>query len=500
MKVRRKSEAINLVKLIVNYSTTEKRYAVVENKMMTKIYVDQPLQQSLVGNIYIGIVTKVVPGINAAFIDIGEEKQGFLHRDKLVNFVLSPDSIETKEQKPISQFVHQGERILVQIEKDSTGIKGPRLSGILEFQGENIIYQPHGGFVATSQKIDNQRLRDELKEFGERLIDHHEGIIFRTNSEKASQDEIESELYLLRKEFEQLQKEAIETKGPQLLKAKDLFLNQLFEELNAILAGEIIVDDLKLKQRFEAVLLQKRKSDQIKLQLYQGKENVFSSMTLELEVEKALKRLVWLDNGSYIVIDEMEALTIIDVNTGKFVGKSNRQMTVNQVNKVAAVEVAKQVILRDLGGMILIDFIDMKLESERQDIIRVLSAELKKDSKKPKIIGFTELGILQLTRRKTKPSLSETMLVKCPTCDGTGRISSPESVAFRLERELWEYRNSDYEAIYVETTEEVYQLFSGGNSIHHERLEDSIGLKILFTCELSPKPYYKIIKLSNINE
>jgi ribonuclease G len=484
-----------LVKIIVNYATSEKRYVFIESKKVTKLFVDQPIQQSLVGNIYLGIVTKVLPGMNAAFIDIGEEKQGFLHRDKLASFI---QASKEHQQKPISSFVHQGERIVVQVEKDPSGTKGPRLTGVPELQGENLIYMPHGGFVATSQKIDSSLKRDELKAFGESLVEQQEGLIFRTNSAKANTAEIEGELNELRQKYKLLQKEAILCKGPQLLETKDLFLAQLADDLNTVLEGELWVDELSLKQRLAEILSQKRLDDKISLHFYQEKENIFSAMAVANEVEKALKRVVWLDSGACIVFDETEALTVIDVNSGKFVGKSNRERTVHQVNIEAAVEAARQITLRDLGGMILIDFIDMKHDSERESIINVLAKELKKDSKKPRIIGFTELGILQLTRRKTKPSFSETMHQKCTTCGGTGGVYSAESVAFQLERELWEYRNTDCEVIEVTTTEAVYGLFSCEQAIHLERLEEKIGIKIQFTCVENCKPFYEITKLGSL--
>jgi ribonuclease G len=486
---------LELVKVIVNYATTEKRYVIVEDKKINKLFVDQPMQHSQVGNVYLGIVTKVLPGMNAVFVDIGEGKQGFLHRDKLAKFM---QSSKQNEQKPISSYVHQGEIILVQVEKDAMGTKGARLTGIIEFQGENLIYMPDGGFVATSQKIEDTHKRDDLKIYGESLTQQNEGLIFRTNSAKANLNEIQTEFLELREQYELLQKDALACKGPKLLLAKDLFLSQLFDDLNTVGLGEVWVDDLKLKQKLENILRLKRLENLLTLHYFQGKENIFSAHAVNNEVEKALKRLIWLNSGAFIVIDETEALTIFDVNSGKFVGKSSRELTVNMVNAEAAIEVARQIILRDLGGIILIDFIDMKLDSEHKHIVQTLTAELKKDAKKPKIIGFTELGILQITRRKTKPTLSETLLTKCSTCEGTGRVFSPESVAFQLERELWEYRQSDYDAVHVVTTEEVYQLFSGENEIHQQKLEDLIGMKIYFNCEQSAKPFYEITKLDSL--
>jgi ribonuclease G len=478
-----------LAKIIINHATSEKRFIVVDNQRATKLYIEQPGEQSLVGNVYLGIVTKVLPGMNAVFIDIGAEKQGFLHRDKLAVFAKA-----SEKDKPISSYVHQGERLLVQVEKDATGSKGPRLTGIIEFQGENIIYMPSGGFVATSQKIDNSRLRDELKSWGEKITKQPEGIIFRTSSANVEQDELFAELGELRKIHDRLQREAQNAKGPQMLIKKDLFFAQLGEVLSTIHEGEVWIDDLAFKQKLDQLLLARRLTERFQLYFYQGKENIFSALSVQSEVEKALKRIVWLDSGACLVFDETEALTVIDVNSGKFVGKTSRDLTVQQVNIEAAKEAARQLILRDIGGMILIDFIDMKLERERQNVRKALIDALNHDAKNTKIIGFTELGILQLTRRKTKQTLSETLHMKCPTCSGIGRVHSVESVAFGLERELWEYRQSDYAVVRVTTTEEVAQLFNGG---HGQRLEEVLGFKIKFDCVEACKPFYEITKLGS---
>jgi ribonuclease G len=475
---------INLVQFIVNYASSEKRYVLKENNRVSKLYIEQPVGQSLVGNIYLGIVTKVLPGMNAVFVDIGEKKQGFLHREKLPSHALA--------DKHLTTLVHQGEKILVQVEKDGAGTKGPRLTALLEFQGEHLIYMPQGSFVATSQKIENSKVRDELKAFGETLIYPDEGLIFRTSSANVSSDALTAELADLREQYKQLLKESQAVKGPQLIEAKDLFFSQLVNDIRKVDEGEIWVDDLSLRKKLENL------NQRVSVHFHQAKENIFSALNVEQEIEKALKRIVWLENGSYMVIDETEALTIIDVNTGKFVGKSSKDLTALQVNIEAATEVARQMMLRDLGGMVLIDFIDMKHERDRQEIISVLNHEFKKDDKKPRIIGFTELGILQITRRKTKPTLSETVQVKCQTCQGTGKVQSPESLAFKLERELYEYRQSDYHTAYVTTSEDVYHLFSGENSQYQQKLETITGLKVHFTLAPSNKPYYEITKLDSL--
>jgi ribonuclease G len=243
---------------------------------------------------------------------------------------------------------------------------------------------------------------------------------------------------------------------------------------------------LALKKSLEATI----KNPHITFTYYNGKENIFSANRLEHEIDKALKRVVWLDNGAYLIFDETEALTIIDVNTGKFSGKTDYQETVLKTNLIASLEIVRQLRLRDIGGIVLIDFIDMKREQDKQTIVDAIETELAKDEKSTKIIGFTPLGILQLTRKKTKVTLSEAIQVKCPVCEGTGRILSPETIGFRLERALLEHRNHSDEAVLVETTKEVKAAFMGAGAGFKETLEEALHLKIYFSIQPSVEPYY----------
>jgi ribonuclease G len=417
-------------KLIINYTTREKRLAVLNEKHVLKLLIDQPQQQTAVGNIYFGIVTKVLPGMNAVFIDIGEEMNGFIHRDKLISYNVSKEPLEKRKNLAVTKFAFQGEKLLVQVEKDATGTKGPRLVGISEFHPKY----------------------NELSQVAEKL------------------------------------------KKPSLLYKKDFFFEQIVYELTSGNIGEVFVDDLSLKKSLEKLEFN------IPIHFYQGKGNIFATHHIEHEVEHALQRNVPLENGAYLVFDETEALTIIDVNTGKFSGKHNLADTVVQTNLLAAEEIIRQVRLRDIGGMILIDFIDMKTEKDRQQVLRKVENCLRQDEKRTKVIGFTPLGILQLTRKKTKVALSEAMSVSCSVCEGTGRVLSAETIAFRLERELWEHRYSDYEAVWVETTEEVMELFSGEHQAHRMKLEEAIGLKLILTVTHHAKPYYHIRQFGKIEE
>jgi ribonuclease G len=417
-------------KLIINYTTREKRLAVLNEKNVEKLLIDQPQQQTAVGNIYLGVVTKVLPGMNAVFIDIGEEMNGFIHRDKLDSFVTSKEPFEKRKNQSVTKFAFQGEKLLVQVDKDATGTKGPRIIGVGEFHPQ----------------------------------------------------------------YKDLSQAAEKLKKPGLLHRKDFFFEQIVHELNRGTVMEIFVDDLPLKQRLEKLV------NDISIHLFQGKENIFAAHKLEHEIEQALQKTVPLESGAYLVFDETEALTIIDVNTGKFSGKNNLADTVVQTNLLAAEEIIRQVRMRDIGGMILIDFIDMKNDKDRQLVLRKIEDHLKQDEKLTKVIGFTPLGILQLTRKKTKVALSESLTVACSVCEGTGRVLSPETVAFRLERELWEHRYSDHDAVWVETTEDVRNFFTGAHQALASKLEELIGLKLIFTITAHPKPYYHIRQFGTVEE
>ena len=477
-------------KLIVNVLTREKRFALLDGKKVEKLEIRQPKFSTLVGNMYLGTVTKVLPGMNAAFVDIGEDKNGFIYRDKLASFVLSQESKDEKEKKSVSSFVHQGEKLIVQVEKDATGTKGPRLTGIIEWPSDNVIYMPKGKYIAISKKIEDPNKKGQIRQFGHSIKSEEEGFIFRTSSSVTSQNDLMLEIDKLRMNHHNLELKAKSIKKPGLLFESDQFFHDLVEVIKPIATElEVVVDDRSLMENLKSVY------PALSISHYTGSENIFSCFQLNGEVEKALKRIVWLSNGAYLVVDEVEALTIIDVNTGKYSGKQDLADTVLKTNLLAAEEAARQIVLRDLAGMILIDFIDMKSEMDRNSVMHTLATELKKDDRQNRIIGFTALGILQLTRKKTKVSVSESLLEKCPVCEGLGKVPSAETIVFRLERELFEYRYKDIDSVTIQCTEEVKGIFCGEQNVHLKRLEEILGFSISFNVVEHEKPFYQIVQL-----
>lgn len=488
-----RNEMMHVNQLIVNSIGREKRYAIIKNNNVEKIFLDQFEQRSLVGNIYVGIVTKVLPGMNAVFVNIGEEKQGYLQRDKIPAFFHS--SKIKKENKSLSSFVHQGEKLLVQVEKDATGNKGPRLTGMLELNGPSLVYMPQGAYIAISKKIAEEE-REKWRTFGLKIKKEKEGILFRTSCQYLTEDEVLQELDTLREKYANILKASQTVKGPKLIMSRNHFLEKIISEMEKLEEGQVIVDDVEIKKHLEKV----NQNGKIQIHFYRHLENIFTAYGIERDLQKALKRVVWLENGAYCIFDETEALTIIDVNTGNFTGKNNLDETVMKTNEQAAIEIARQIRLRNISGMILIDFIDMRKEEERRKIINLMESQLAGDENRTTIIGFTPLGILQLTRKRTKVSLLEELTTRCPVCEGTGRVLSAESVAFRLERELMEHRRSEHEAVLIETTKEVKEAFAGQKSEHLHQLEHFLGLKCYFSIQEGVKPYYSIRQFGDEGE
>ncbi|MEH7386396.1 Rne/Rng family ribonuclease [Bacillus sp. JJ1521] len=477
--------------IIMNVKTSEKRVAVIEGNKVLELNIQQPKHKEIVGNIYKGRVIDVLPGMQAAFVDIGLGRNGYIGREQLATYHLSPPS---EKEKSISHFIRQGEEIIVQVTKEGAERKGPKLTGLIEFPGASLVYLPFGNYVAVSRKMKEEEERNRWRKFGQTYLQNQEGLIIRTACENQDETKILKELEFGRSRFKVLQDQQKKLKPPSLLfDANNLADKILLENRLENIKG-IVIDDA---QTFREL---KEQLGEEKVSFFRGKENIFSFYGIEKEIERGLKQIVWIDNGAYLLIEQTEALTIIDVNTGKFQGKENLQDTVFKTNLAAAKEIANQLILRDISGIILIDFIDMKLDVERQKVIHALRSVAKEDRNRVTIHGFTSLGILEMTRKKTRNDLSAILQTNCPTCSGTGRIDSAETVVFKLERELWEHQGMDHDAVWIEATDEVKHVFLGAHNEHKKRLEDALSIKIYITELASAKHDYTIRQLGSNDE
>ncbi|MFE4704761.1 Rne/Rng family ribonuclease [Peribacillus simplex] len=482
-------------KMIANLASREKRVAVLENGVLRKLEIMPPQKLSTVGNIYLGKVTKVLPGMDAVFVDYGAEKNGFLHRDEIPSFQLTKKS---DGKASIGQFVHQGEKLLVQVTRDETGTKGAKLTGLIEFSTESLVYIHGIDYVGVSKKFKNDDLQKQWRETALQYKNPDEGLIVRTSMENESESVFLDRLAGLRELYKGLEVKAASLKAPTMLHERDAYLDMIISEMSGTATGELAIDDFEAYRELKKWIQENRKEWEISH--VSGPKNIFSEWNVEAQVEKMAKKIVWLENGGYLIFEETEAFTVIDVNSGKFTGKVAKEATLFAVNQAAAKEVARQLRLRNISGIILIDFINMDNSRHEQEIIDIVKKEAVRDEKRIQVIGFTELGILQMTRKRTSPSLSEMMSVPCPVCSGSGKIESPETVAFRLERELLEHRKTDDEAVWVEVSKAVADVLLGEKESYRPTLEELIAKKIFLSFIPDSKNAYSIKRFGSIQE
>ncbi|MGE8078430.1 Rne/Rng family ribonuclease [Peribacillus loiseleuriae] len=483
-------------KLIANLSTREKRYACLENGRISKLEVVPPNHASSVGNIYLGKVTKVLPGMEAAFVDYGEKKSGFLYRDELPSYQKAKRAGARKSS--VNQYIREGEKLLVQVTRDETGTKGAKLTGLIELSSNHVVYIHGIDYIGVSKKFKSHQSQNQWRNIAHTHKKEDEGLIIRTAMEEKSEAIFLKQLHAQRGKFAQLLKMATSLKAPSLLWQRDSFLESILTEMSEFPGGELHVDDFTYFQELKK-WQEDHESDWAIF--YEARPvNIFSHLGIESDAEQALKKIVWLKNGSYLIFEETEAFTVVDVNTGKFTGKSQKEQTLFETNMQAAKEIAHQLRLRNIGGIILIDFINMELEQHRRLILDLMKTETKQDEMRVQVVGFTELGILQLTRKRTAASLSEKLTTACPMCQGTGKVESAETVAFRLERELMEHRKLEEEAVLIEADEAVAAILFGENKSYKPVLEEMLRKEILVTILKGNDHRYEIKRFGTKNE
>lgn len=461
----------------MNCRTAEKRAALLENDRLVELFIESESSEgeSIVGNIYKGRVEKVVPGMQAAFVNIGLERSGFLQIDQLANYKTLDQT--DKRKVSISKLLHEGQEIVVQVTKDSFGEKGPRLKTLLELSGRYVVYMPNDPQIAISKKM-NEQEREVWRRFGQSICSENEGLIFRTACLKKSPETVQKEIEFLKKRWSENIKEQQTNKTPSLLFRSTDLVEFILQDLIGDEPTEIVIDDGAVFRRFKERLSIYEDST-TDMQHFMNKEDIFSYFGIEQEIERILNPYVQLENGASLMIEQTEAMTVVDINSGKFTGKYNAKETILKTNELAANEIARQLRLRNIGGMILLDFINMDSEKDKEFIKNRLIAALRLDRNYTKVYGFTQLGLLEMTRKKEQKSLLEKLTTTCPTCHNKGRVYSAEQIAFRLERALWEYKGMDHEAVWVEVPETVLELFKANEYV--KLLEETLGYKISLT-------------------
>lgn len=433
--------------LYINYIGSEKRVAVEEEQEIVELLWQRNEQKQIVGNIYIGRVMRTIAGMNAAFVNIGLEKHAYL----------------SYENVPSAMRLHEGQAILVQVVKEAIDTKGPKITANIEFTGKYVVYMPYDTVFAVSRKIKDAKKREQLL-----ALEKTGGFIFRSACEKVQIEEIQAEMHRLQLQFELVKKQEQRGKAPLLVHSSSNFLDRIFQEIPVEAVSQVIVDQRSMIQELG------ERIGAEKVTFFHEKTPLFARYGIDREIEKALQKVVWLPNGAYLLIEQMETMTVIDVNTGKFTGKQNLQDTVLRTNELAAKEIARQLRLRDIGGMILIDFINMKRREEKEKIRDIVKLHLEKDHTYTRVLGFTDLGILEITRKRKKQSLRDTLLTDCMICRSSGYVLSHETVAYELERELIAYNGTDDEAVLIAAHPNVQQIF------FEKELQRNISFQIYF--------------------
>jgi ribonuclease G len=416
--------------LLISAGCLETRVALVEDGRAAEFYVERPGQASLVGNIYKGRVENVLAGMEAAFVDIGLERNGFLFVDE----VTRPE-LKNSRGKKITELLQGGKEVLVQVVRDSMGSKGPRLTTQVGIAGRYSVYLPGTSASGVSRRLgaaERERLRAVCKTFG----DVQGGVIIRTAAEGASAEAICRDLRFLQKVWARVEHKAATCKAPALVYAEtELALRSARDVLGAEF-GAVIVDDHGVHRRLVNYLRAVAPELADRVRLYEGATPLFERYGLEEQIKRVLSRRVELPSGGYIVIDHTEAMTVIDVNTGRYVGRKMLEETITKTNVEACREIVRQLRLRDIGGIIVIDFIDMSVRSNQEAVLKALETELQQDRTKTYVVEISPLGLVEMTRQNTSKGLLEVVTMPCPHCRGVGRVYSEDSALIQVERRL----------------------------------------------------------------
>ena len=488
--------------ILINWAPQETRVAVVEQGAVQEVHMERALERGLVGNIYLGKVSRVLPGMQSAFIDIGLDRAAFLHVADLMPNIAAKHAaprdktlaenggrmLEGDPVQPIERQIFEGQALMVQVLKDPIGTKGARLTAQISIAGRLLVFLPQDNHIGVSQKIPPAQ-REALRQRVTSLATPSDGsptggFILRTNAEDASDEELADDIAYLRKTWHRI-REASTRQPPATLLYEDLNLMQrVLRDLVSAQTQTIRIDSREQFGLLKAFAAEFMPDTTAKLQLYTGERPIFDLFNIDEEITRALSRRVDLKSGGYLVIDQTEALTTVDVNTGGFVGARNFDDTVFRTNLEAAQAIARQLRLRNLGGIVIVDFIDMTREDHREAVLTEFRKQLARDRVKTMTGGFSQLGLVEMTRKRTRESLAHMLGEPCPSCDGKGVVKTARSVCYDILREiLREARAFNPREFRVVASPQVVELFLDEENQHLAGLSDFIGKPISLQSE-----------------
>ena len=472
--------------ILINVTPQETRVAVMQNGVAQELLVERSASRGRVGNIYKGRVARVLPGMQSAFVEIGLERAAFLHVADIWEH--RPKEGCATTAKPIEKILAEGQPIVVQVVKDPIGSKGARLSTQISIAGRMLVYLPQDPHIGISQRIGDEAGRVALRERLQQVMpaDEKGGFIVRTIAESATPEELSADIEYLRHLWHDLRERSLSAKPTELI-YEDLSLAQrVLRDMVSGETGRVMIDSRENFQKLSAFAQTYTPQVRPKLDHYTGERPLFDLYNVEQEIEKALARRVELKSGGYLIIDQTEAMTTIDVNTGGFVGTRNFDDTIFKTNLEAAQTIARQLRLRNLGGIIVLDFIDMDSEEHRAAVLEELRKALSRDRTRMTVNGFTQLGLVEMTRKRTRESLAHVLCEPCPTCGGRGEVKTARTACYEILREiLREARAFNAREYRVLAGRAVIDLFEEEESQSLAMLSDFIGKPISMQVENS---------------
>ncbi len=479
--------------ILINVTPREVRAALLENGVLQEIHVERAARRGLLNNIYKGRVCRVLPGMQAAFVDIGLERTAFLHASDIARRNAALNAADEQDATPpldIRELIREGDEVLVQVVKNPLGSKGARLTTFVTLPSRFLVYLPNGKGVGVSSRIEDEAEKERLRTVAEQVLAAHDqagGVIVRTAAEGADEEALKSDLEFLRKLWlvvqEQCRKGAVKT-----LVHEDLPLPiRVLRDLATTDVERILIDsesDFQHMQTFTATFLPQLGP---KLELYTRRRPIFDLHGVEDEIKKALDRSISLKSGGYVIFDQTEAMTTVDVNTGAYVGHRNLEETIFRTNLEAAVTIARQLRLRNLGGIIIIDFIDMEEDDHRKRVMQVLEQSMLRDHARHQITPVSPLGLVEMTRKRTRESLQHILCEDCPNCNGRGFVMTSATVCFEIFREIIrQHRQFKFDELLVLAHQDVIELLLSDEANGLVALEAQTGKAI----RLQPESLY----------
>jgi len=460
--------------ILITRDEREGRAAVLEDGILSEFLIAREERQ--VGSIYKGRVANVLPGMNAAFVDLGLERNGFLCADDAAAH-LGEEASASLRNVNIKDMLKVDQDVIVQVVKEAVGTKGARITTFVTMPGRYLVLLPSAGYTGVSRRVEDEKERERLRQIAEKAKPDGMGVIVRTSAVGRSTEELERELKFLVRSWNRVQKASKRRRAPAILHQELALIDKIVRDILHTDVNRLVIDNAeeygKVIERLEVTAPKMIE----RVFLYNHDVPLFEFYGIDQEIENALSRKVWLESGGYLIIDRTEALWAIDVNTGKYIGKTaSLADTILKTNLEAVREICRQLRLRDIGGIIIVDFIDMESASDRRRLLSEVVEELKKDRTRTHLVGMTELGLVQLTRKREGKDLDLVLREECPYCSGRGRLLSPGTIALRIRRDILKRTSGDDgEALFVEMHPRVGKEFLGQDGEELQALEQHLG-------------------------